>query len=133
MCGCSPPICSTLRQDGRVLTIKIYLKICGRPRNLLIKICGGPDRNLCFGQSEDRAGGSAAGGSALREEMGTASLGGEWLWSSALLLWRGAESSRGLKWIASRTQYTCRKRRAVQEHVRVLEVKIYYSEDARRR
>jgi hypothetical protein len=33
-------------QDGRVLTIKIYLKICGRPRNLLIKICGagGPVR-----------------------------------------------------------------------------------------
>ena len=30
-CGCSPPICSILRQDGRVLTIKIYLKICGRP------------------------------------------------------------------------------------------------------
>ena len=35
---------------GRVLTIKIYLKICGRPSNLLIKICGGPDRNLWFGQ-----------------------------------------------------------------------------------
>ena len=29
--GCSPPICSILCQDGHVLTIKIYLKICGRP------------------------------------------------------------------------------------------------------
>ena len=28
---CSPPICSILCQDGHVLTIKIYLKICGRP------------------------------------------------------------------------------------------------------
>ena len=44
-CGCSPPICSILRQDGRVLTIKIYLKICG-----------GPDRNLCFGQTRASVG-----------------------------------------------------------------------------
>jgi len=29
--GCSPPICSILCQDGHILTIKIYLKICGRP------------------------------------------------------------------------------------------------------
>ena len=29
--GWSPPICSILCQDGHVLTIKIYLKICGRP------------------------------------------------------------------------------------------------------
>ena len=28
--GCSPPICSILCQCGHVLTIKIYLKICGR-------------------------------------------------------------------------------------------------------
>ena len=49
-CGCSPPRCSILRQDGRVLAIKISSKFAAAPRNLLIKICGGPDRNLCFGQ-----------------------------------------------------------------------------------
>ena len=46
--GCSAPICSILCQDGRVL-IKISSQFAAAPRNLLIKICGGPDRNLCFG------------------------------------------------------------------------------------
>ena len=58
--GCSPPEYNCMLypvepyHDGPRLTIKIYLKICGRLRNLLIKICaGGPGGDRLDDRLED--------------------------------------------------------------------------------